>query len=344
MRAVVINEHGGPEVLRIVTLPIPQPGPGEILVRVRACALNHGLDLRTRQNGAGRRIAFPHVLGCEIAGEIADARSGSGALVPGDHVVVVPWVVCGKCLACQRGRENSCPDKKLVGIDLPGGYSEFVTVPERNVIALPPGKLDPISAATMPITFTTAWHMLKSRGRVQPAETVVVLGAAGGIGLAAVQLAKRLGARVIAVASSADKLKVAMNLGADEGVAYDDFSTTVRDLTGGQGADVVVDHLGAATWQDSLRSLAPDGRLLMCGATTGFDLTFDARQLWRQNISLCFSNSGTNGDLREVIDFAAAGKIRPILGAVLPLEDAAEGHRLIASRQLIGKVVLNVGQ
>ncbi len=344
MRAVIIERHGGPEVLRLVDLPAPQPGSGQALVRVRACGLNHGLDGRTRQNGAGRTIGFPHVLGSEAVGEVVATGSAVQGFKAGDRVVVLPWMTCGNCIECMAGRESACAGKQILGIDVPGGYAEYLAVEEKNLIALPgSGSLE--EAAAIPIGFTTAWQMLRARARVRAGETVLVLGAAGAVGIAAVQLAKHLGARVLAAASSARKLAVAGQLGADALIDYTtnpDFAGEAARLTEGRGVDVVIDHIGAATWTNSIRSLAQSGRLVMCGATTGHELQFDARQLWRRNISLLFSNSGTTADLKEVLALWAEGTIRPVLAEVLPLEEAVAAHRLLSNRDTVGKVVLAV--
>ncbi len=346
MRAAIIDQHGGPEVLHIVERPVPPLGPGQVLIRVHACGLNRGLDARTRQNGAGRKILFPHTLGTEIVGEVASVDAAVQRRRVGDRVLVIPWSTCGTCPDCRASRENACAAKWLLGIDLPGGYAEYLTIEEQRLISIPPG-LPLEEAATLPITFTTAWHMLTSRARVKAGETVLVLGAAGAIGLAALQLAKHVGARVLAAASSEAKLDVVRRLGVDGLIDYaamPGFAEEVKRLTNGRGADVVVEHIGASTWQQSIDSLAPNGRLVMCGATSGHELQFDARELWRKNISLLFSNSGTTADLRKVVSLWASGKIHPLLVRVFALEDVVQAHQLLENRAVIGKVVLRVGK
>jgi NADPH:quinone reductase-like Zn-dependent oxidoreductase len=341
MRAVIMEAHGGPDVLRLVELPQPKLAAGQALVRVKACGLNLGLDARTRENGAGRKLRFPHILGTEVVGEVVSGSSGA-KFGNGQPVLVVPWLTCGTCPDCRAGRENACPSKQMVGIDVPGGYAEFIAVDERNLIALPKtAQMEQVAA--LPISFTTAWHML-ARAAVAPAEVVLVLGAAGAVGLAAVQLAKHLGARVLAAASSTRKLDIAKEFGADELIDYSglNFADEALRRTGGRGADVVVDHIGADTWADSIRSLAPNGRLIMCGATTGHALQLDARYMWRRNLSLLFSNSGTTSDLRKVIELWEQGRIRPLVARMFPLEEAASAHRMLAERSTIGKVVLTV--
>lgn len=344
MRAAILERHGGPEVLRLAELPVPHVQAGQVLLRVRACGLNRGLDGRTRENGAGRQITLPHILGTEVVGDVAALGPGTERFKAGDVALVIPWSTCGACPECAAGRENGCALKRLLGIDRPGGYAEYLAVDEDRLVSLPAGR--PLEEpAALPISFTTAWHMLKSRARLRQGESVLVLGAAGAVGLAAVQLARHLGARVIAAASSAEKRATARRMGADEVIDYGAlpaFSPEVKRLTGGRGADVVVEHVGASTWEESLRSLAPSGRLAMCGATTGHELRFDARELWRRNVSLLFSNAGTDGELREVVRLWIEGRIRPCVAEALPLDQVVEAHRLLARRDLIGKVVLKL--
>ncbi len=345
MRAVAFDHHGGPEVLRTVHLERPRPGKDEVLVKVCACGLNHGLDGRTRQNGAGRQIRFPHILGTEIVGVVVEVGKGSDPAAIGRHVVVVPWRVCGTCEACRNGQENACTSRALRGIDLQGGYAEYLTARQSELIVLPKSISRPISeAAALPVSYTTAWHMLTRRANLMSGETVLILGAAGTVGIAATQIAAVLGARIIAAASSEEKLRVAHNMGADVLINYSkqDIVREVREATGGRGVDVVIEHVGAATWDASLDSLAVFGRLAMCGATTGWNLAFDARRLWRRDITLHFCNSGTPQDLKKVIELWNGGKLQPVIGRAFPLEEAKQAHEALGERNLIGKIVLMV--
>ncbi len=344
MRSVFFRRHGGPEVLELGDTPTPVPGAKDVLVRVRACGVNHGLDGRVRRDGGGRKIELPHILGAEIAGEVAALGAAVSGIKLGDPVVVAPWITCGSCEACIRGRDNDCDRFTMIGVDRPGGYAEYVAVPDRNIMKIPAhSSLTFDNAATLPVGFVTAWHMIAVRARLSAGETILILGAAGIVGIAAVQLAKLVGARVIAAAGSEAKRAFLKQLGADETIDYveGDFSTKVMDLTGGKGADVIIDHVGEATWQKTQMAVARGGRVAVCGATTGFDLGVNARHLWRRNVSLHFSNSGTRGDLDDVIRFAANGQIRPVIADRLPLEQARDAHQRLADRALIGKLVLN---
>lgn len=347
MRAVTFDHHGGPDVLTNVRMKKPHPAEGEILVKVYACGLNHGLDGRTRENGAGRQIRFPHVLGTDIVGEVVKAGEKSDPRLVGRHAVVMPWRACGSCAACQEGRGNECAVRKLRGVDLPGGYAEYVVARQSELIVLPSRLSRPVwEAAALPVSYTTAWHMVTRRAALKPGETILVLGAAGTVGIAATQIAAAIGARIIAAASSEEKLRIAQNNGAGVLINYskENIARSVQEATGGRGVDVVIEHVGAVTWDASLNSLATYGRLAMCGATTGWNLTFDARRLWRKDITLHFCNSGTPQDLGQVIDQWNAGKLRPIIGRTFPLEQAGSAHAALGDRNLIGKIVLMVDE
>lgn len=342
MRAVVFDRHGGPDVLHCVRVAKPRPVANEVLVRVHACGLNHGLDGRTRENGAGRAVSFPHILGTEIVGEVEAVDSNADPALRGSKVVVSPWRVCGACDACRSGEDDQCASRMLRGIDLPGGYAEYVTARTDELIFVPDESPPIAGAAALPISYTTAWHMLVRRAKLRAGETVLVLGAAGTIGIAATQIAVHAGAHVLAVASSNEKLRVAEANGAATLINYaeQDVVEQVRRATGGRGVDVVVEHTGASTWNASLESLALSGRLAICGATTGWNLSLDARRLWRKNITLHFCNSGIPQDVRAVVDLWARGELRPVIARTFALEDAAKAHEMLSDRKLIGKIVL----
>ena len=269
MRAIVMRAHGGPEVLREEDFPDPVPRPGEVLVRVRACALNH-LDLWTRKGGAGRSPAFPHILGNDIAGEIAALPAPIDGLAAGQRVMLSPGTSCGRCRMCLSGEDNSCREYRILGAHVHGGYAELVRCPAANVVPIP----DAIAfedAAAFPLVFLTAWRMLVTRARLARGEDVLVWAAGSGVGMAAIQIAKVLGARVIATAGSAAKLARARELGADATIDHhaQDVVAEVRRLTAKKGVEVVVEHTGQQTWERSILSLAHRGRLVTCGATTG---------------------------------------------------------------------------
>jgi NADPH:quinone reductase-like Zn-dependent oxidoreductase len=342
MKAVVIHQHGGPEVLRYEEVPDPIPAPGEALVRVRACALNR-LDLWTRMGQAGRPISLPHILGNDIAGEVLSLRAPVEGIAPGERVMVSPGTSCGRCASCLSGEDSSCRHYKILGYQIPGGYAEIVRVPVANLISLP-GHLAFEEAAAFPLVFLTAWRMLVTRARVRLGEDVLVWAAGSGVGMAAIQVAKLHGARVIATAGSPAKLEAARALGADAVVDHhaQDVVAEVRRLTARKGADVVVEHVGQATWERSILSLAHGGRLVTCGATTGAVGTTALLHLFSKQLSLLGSYMGSKADLIEAASFYFAHKLRPVVHAVLPLAEAARAHEMMEKSQHFGKIVLQV--
>ncbi len=341
MRAVVFREHGGPEVLMVEDVPAPVPRADEVLVEVRACALNH-LDIWARRGIPGMTLAMPHILGNDIAGVVAEVGALVSNVAVGDRVLLSPGVSCGRCPQCLAGDDNLCPEYDILGYGRNGGYADLVVAPGRNAHPIPAG-LSFEQAAAIPLTFLTAWHMLVGRARLKPGEDVLVLAAGSGVGSAAIQIAKLFGARVIATASNDDKLARARELGADDTVNYADdtvFHRVVKRLTGGKGVEVVVEHVGAATWTSSMASLARNGRLVTCGATTGYEATVDLRHLFYRHLSLLGSFMGRHEELVTLLPFFEDGRLRPVVDRVLPLERAAEAHRLIGERAQFGKLVL----
>ncbi len=341
MRAAVIREHGGPEVLKIENVPDPTPRADQVLVEVRACALNH-LDTWVRRGLPGMTFPMPHVLGNDIAGVVRDVGDLVATVKPGDEVLLAPGVSCGACPQCLGGDDNLCASYDMLGYGLPGGYAELVVAPARNAHPIPAG-LTFEEAATIPLTFLTAWHMLVGRAKLKAGEDVLVLAAGSGVGVAAIQIAKLVGARVIATASTEIKLERAKALGADETINYEsspEFHKAVKRLTAGKGVEVVVEHVGAATWTRSVASLARNGRLVTCGATTGYEATIDIRHLFYKHLSLLGSFMGRHSELVELLPFFADGRLKPVVDRVLPLEEAGEAHRLMGDRAQFGKLVL----
>ena len=338
MRAVRFHAHGGPEVLALETAPDPEPRTGQVVVRVHACALNH-LDLWQRRGLDRVTIPFPHISGAEVSGDVAAAPGGEFAA--GTRVLLQPGLSCGRCEACVGGRDNTCADYDVLGYRSDGGYAEYVQVPAVNVVPIP-DSVSYVDAAAFPLTFLTAWHMLVTRARVAAGESVLVLAATSGVGQAAIQVARLHGARVIATAGSEVKLEHARALGAHDVIDHHatDIAVEVRRLTNRRGVDVVVEHVGQATWAKSVRSLAPGGRLVTCGNTTGWDAAIDLRFLFSRQLSLLGSYMGTKAELLQAARFFFDGRFRPLVDAVLPLAAAADAHRRLEAGDVCGKLVL----
>ena len=338
MKAVRFHQHGGAEVLRYEDAPDPELASGEVVVRVRACALNH-LDIWNRRGVS--RIPLPHIAGADVAGEIA--ASSDAMVAVGSRVMVQPGLSCGRCGACLDGRDNDCPSYDVLGTRSNGGYAEFVRVPAQNIIAIP-DTIGFVEAAAFPLTFVTAWHMLVTRARIRPGEDVLVLGAGSGVGQAAIQVAWLHGARVFATAGTDQKLARARELGAHEVVNHhtQDVPAEIRRYTSNRGADVVIEHVGVATWDRSLKCLARGGRLVTCGATTGYDAQIDLRFLFARQYTLMGSYMGTKAELLRAAHFFFAGQLRPAVDRSFPLAEAAAAQTYLEQGKQFGKVVLEV--
>ena len=340
MRAFVVRRHGDLDALELTSLPEPTPGPGEVVVEVRACGVNH-LDVWVRRGVPGHHFPLPLVPGSDVAGVVRAVGPGVGNATTGDEVVVAPGTSCGVCVACLSGRDQHCRRYAILGEHRDGGYAELVRVPAANLIPKPQA-LSFTDAAAVGIAFLTAWHMLVARAELRPGESVLVQAAGSGVGSAAVQIAKLLGATVIATASSAPKRERASALGADHVLdsGGPEVAEEVRALTGGHGADVVVEHVGRETWDASLRALAWQGRLVTCGATTGAAVALDLQHLFFKSQSVLGSTMGSKGELWDVLRLVEQGRLRPVVHRVLPLADAREAHRLLEAREVFGKLVL----
>jgi len=341
VKAVTMRAHGGPEVLKLEELPDPKAGPGQVLVRVRAAALNH-LDVWVRRGWPGLTLEWPHVPGSDIAGVIEAVGPGVAGISAGDEVILNPGVSCGRCEMCLSGLDNGCRRYAILGEHVSGGYAERLAVPAANVLPKP-GNLSFDEAACLPLVFLTAWHALVTRAGLRAGETVLVQAAGSGVGSAAVQIAKLIGATVIATAGSDEKCRKALALGADHAVNYEaeDFLARAKALTGKRGVDVVFEHVGKKTWEKSLLSLASGGRLVTVGATTGWDPPTDLRHVFYRQLSVLGSTMGSKGELFQVLRFVEQGKLRPVLDRVLPLGEAARAQELLSNRAQFGKIVLN---
>ena len=340
MKAVIFSQHGGPEVLQYTEAPDPQIKANEVLVEVRACALNH-LDVWVRAGLPGIKIPLPHILGDDVAGVVREAGELVTWTKPGDEVMVQPGVSCGHCVECLAGRDNMCDEYDMIGYRRDGGYAELLSVPGVNVIPKPEHLSWP-EAAALPLVTLTAWHMLVTQARVQPGEDVLVHAAGSGVGSLGIQIAKLRGARVIATASSDEKRTKARELGADETVNYtrDDWPKEVKKLTNGRGVDVVFEHTGAATWPGSIVSLKKGGRLVTCGATSGFDAPTDLRQVFYRHLTILGSMMGSKAELLSAMNFIGTGQIRAVVDRTLPLAEARKAHNLMEDRAQFGKLVL----
>lgn len=340
MKSVRFHAHGGPEVLQFEDAPDPHARPGWVVVRVKACALNH-LDLWQRRGLDRVRLPMPHISGAEVAGTIAELGADVTGLTVGQRVVLQPGLSCGRCLQCLSGRDFLCKAYDVLGYQSDGGYAELVTVPAVNVIPLP-DHIDFIAAAAFPLTFLTAWHMLYAGGRLSSSDTVLVVAAGSGVGQAAVQLARTARARVIATARGAVKCAKALALGADAVIdsTVEDVPKRVKALTDGRGVDIVIEHVGVATWASSVRSLATGGRLVTCGATTGFDATLDLRHLFARQLTFVGSYMGAKSELLQAADGFFRGWYAPVVDRTFPLAEAADAHRCLEAGQPFGKVVL----
>lgn len=343
MRAVVIHQHGGPEVLSYEEVPRPEPGPGEALIRVRATSLNR-LDIWARSAPPVKIFPwtepeFPIISGSDCAGEVAAVGPDVSNVQPGDRVVLYPSLFCGACDACRAGEQTQCRDYQIFGEHTPGAMAEYAVAPAGNLLPLPDG-FSFTDAAAMPVAYTTAWRMLMTAGELQAGESVLVLGVGGGVGSAALSIARRAGATVYTAASSAARREKAVAHGAMAATnSRESFSEWVLAQTGGRGVDIVVDPLGA-TWKQSIRSLTRGGRMVVCGATAGNRPDFDIRELYQRHRRILGAPMGSWSDFSSVMRLAFAGEIRPIVDSVFPLIDAAEAHRRVESADSFGKVVL----
>ncbi len=339
MKAVRIHEVGGPEVLRYEDVPDPKPRKDQVLVRVKACAMNH-LDLWVRKGMPG--VNLPHILGSDVAGEIVEVGEYVTGFRAGQRVLLAPMHFCNHCAKCVAGLQNQCPEFTVLGNLVDGGNCELIAAPAVSVIPIPE-TLDFNEAASVPLVFLTAWHMLVGRAGIRPGQTVLVLGAGSGVGIAAIQVAKLFEARVITTAGDEKKLEKARGLGADHGINHyqQKISQEVKQLTNKEGVDVVIEHVGAATWEESMKCLKPAGILVTCGATTGPNASFDLRFLFSRQLSLLGSYMGTMAELYEVLGHVFAGRLKPVVDRTFALKDIRAAHEHMEKSRMFGKIVLN---
>jgi len=340
MKAVRVHQFGEPEVLTYEDVADPRPRPDQVLVRVRACGLNH-LDLWVRKGLPG--VKLPHILGSDVAGEVAEVGECVSGLKAGQRVLLAPMHYCGQCGKCIGGVQNQCREFTVLGNAVDGGNCELIAVAAANVIPIPDA-LDFVQAASVPLVFVTAWHMLVGLAGVRAGQTVLVLGASSGVGIAAIQIAKMFQCRVITTAGSEAKLEKGRALGADFGIDHykQKISDEVRKITSNEGVDIVVEHVGAATWEESIKSLKTGGTLVTCGATTGPAVNVDLRHLFARQLRLLGSYMGTMGELHEVLRHVFAGRLKPVVERTFPLSETRSAHEYLAESQMFGKIVLTV--
>src|SRR5579863_5240221 len=339
MKAVRIHEFGGPEVLRYEDVPDPQPRKDQVLIRIKACAMNH-LDIWVRKGLPG--VNLPHILGSDIAGEIVTVGDYLTGFKSGQRVHLAPMHFCNHCAKCVAGLQNQCREFTALGNGVDGGYCELIAVPAVNVIPIP-DSLDFNQAASVPLVFLTAWHMLVGRAGIRLGQTVLVLGASSGVGIAAIQIAKLFHCRVSTTAGDESKVEKGRHLGADYGSNHyqQKISDEVKKITNKEGVDIVVEHVGAATWDESVRSLKSGGTLVTCGATTGPNVGLDLRHLFARQLRLLGSYMGTVGELNEVLGHVFAGRLKPVVDRMFPLSEIRAAHELLEKSQMFGKIVVN---
>ncbi len=342
MKAVIFEQHGGPEQLKLAEVACPTCDPDGVLVRVKACALNH-LDIWIRQGIPSYSIPLPHISGCDVAGVVEQVGDRVTGMTPGTRVAVSPGLSCWRCQFCLAGRDNLCPSYKILGAQVDGGYAEFVAVPGINAMPIS-DSLTFEHAAAFPLVSVTAWHMLLTLADLKPGETVLIMGAGSGVGSIAIQIAKLVGATVITSVGAEGKVPKAQALGADEVVnhASEDVAKRVKSLTGGRGVDVVFEHIGPAVWSQCVSALAKGGRLVTCGATTGGEVKLDLRHLFSRQLTFKGSYMGTRAELLEAAALVSAGALRPVVDRIFPLPDARAAQEHLLSRNAFGKVVLTI--
>jgi NADPH:quinone reductase-like Zn-dependent oxidoreductase len=346
MLAAVVREHGGVDRVRVEKVPRPEPmGAGNVLVRVRACGLNR-LDLFARRGLTGPGLKprhLPFISGVDIAGEVAQVGGDAAGWTPGDRVVVYPAVSCGECRDCERGEQTMCKGYRIIGEHDDGGLAQFCLVPAKNLESIPE-HVPFETAAALPAAYTTAWRMLVTVGRLEPQDRVLVLGASGGVGTAAIQIARRAGALVIALTSGEEKARRLMAAGVNAVIDRDkeDLEASVMRLTGNRGVDVIVNPVAGPSWRAAVRSLAPGGKMMLCGATAGDAPEVSVREIYQSHRQILGAPLGNRSDFRAVLDLAWRGELSPLIDRVLPLEQIAWAHTLLEGNQVVGKLVIAI--
>ncbi len=342
MKAVRIHEHGGIDKLIYEDIPEPKPNANEVLVNVKAVSLNH-LDLWIRQGIPGLKIPFPMILGTDAAGIVREIGSAVTNVKIGDRVAVSPGISCGKCQQCLLGRHNLCREYRLLGEHTDGTDAEYIAIPAENLVPISK-KTSFEDAAAISVVFLTAWQMIVEKAKVQLGEDVLVLGAGSGVGSAAIQIAKLFGARVITTVGSEEKMEKAKGIGADEVVNHskENILEEVRKLTDKKGVEVVIEHVGKETWKQSILCVAKGGRIVTCGATTGYDTVTDLRHVFYRQLQILGSTMGSKGSLFEIFKHVEAGRLHAVVDRVLPLKEVRKAHQILEERKQFGKIVMTV--
>ncbi|MDX1663370.1 MAG: zinc-binding dehydrogenase [Candidatus Promineifilaceae bacterium] len=342
MLAAILREHGERDAIRLEEIPRPLPGPGEVRLRVQACALNW-LDVGVRRGPKFGAIPLPLIGGGDIAATVDDVGQGVETFTEGDEVVVYPLITCGHCEQCRAGEPTTCPEHQIIGEHVHGGLAAYTVVPAANLLPKPPS-LSFVEAAALPVVGMTAYHMLVHVGQIRVGETILIMGAGGGVASLGIQLARLAGARVLATTSTAEKAEHARGLGADAVFNYRDrdWVRQVWEATDGRGVDLVQDNVGAATWPAALELLARNGRLVSCGSLSGARVELEIGQIYHRQLSILGSNGGTIDGLATVLSLAEQDKLRPVVDTVLPLTEIHEGHRLLEEGEHFGKVVIDL--
>ena len=342
MKAIRFHHHGGPEVLRFEDAPDPSAGPGEVLIGVKATSLNH-LDLWIRKGLPGLSVGLPHIPGCDAAGVVKAVGAGVTNVRPGDAVLINPGSSCGRCEFCLHGEESLCLRYTIVGEHRAGACAELLAVPAATVFPLPKG-LSFEEGAAFPLVYLTAWRMVVGKGDVRPGQDVLIHAVGAGVGIASLQIAKSIGARVIVTASSDDKLRRARELGADATIhnRNEDVEKRVKEITARRGADVVIDYIAGPTWATSLRCARRGGRIVTCGATGGYEPKMPMAHVFYRQLQILGATMGSAAEFRSLYASVAHGRLKPVIDRVLPLEKTGEGEEALEKREVFGKVVIKV--
>jgi NADPH:quinone reductase-like Zn-dependent oxidoreductase len=342
LKAIYYEKHGGSDVLQYGERPAPAIAPGAVRIDVHASSLNH-IDIFLRRGMPGIKVDLPHIPGCDAAGVVSELGPGVDGVRVGDRVLIDPSISCGQCEFCLRGDASLCVHYVLIGEHTSGTTCEEIVVPAVNAIPIP-DEMTFEQAASIPLVFVTAWRMLITRGRLRAGEDVLVLGASAGVGIACIQIARVAGARVFAAASSPQKLELCRELGAEVLIdsSREDFARRVREVTGRRGVDVVVDYVGRDTWVNSLKSLVRGGRLVTCGATTGYNPEEDLRHVFYRQLEIIGSTTGSRDELMAALKLIFAGRMRPVVGSVYDMKDIAAAHAAMEERRAIGKIAIRI--